>query len=70
LDNGSFSGNLEDLSFSDRTITEADIDDLSILREFDIIEDDQGSIYLDNCSVVDSGGNIVISGHGLEICVK
>ena len=40
LYNGSFTSDFEDLSFSDRTITETDVDDFGILGEFDVIKND------------------------------
>jgi hypothetical protein len=33
-----------------------------LLREFDIIEDDQRSVDFDDCSVINSGRDVVISG--------
>lgn len=70
LYDSSFACNLEDLAFSDRAISKTYINDLSIFRELNIIKDDKRAINFDDCSIVDSWCNIVISGDGLEISVE
>jgi hypothetical protein len=65
-----FSCNFEHLSFSDGAITQANIDDFGILGELDIIKDDKWTIDLDDGSVVDSGSDVVIPGHGLEVGIE
>lgn len=70
LDDGSFSGDLENLAFSYGAVCETDIDYFRKLGELHIIEDDQGAIDFDNGSVVDPGCNIIVSGGCVRVDVE
>lgn len=61
LYDGFFTVDFEDLTFSDFSRFESDIDDFSEFGEFDVVENDQGTIDFDDGSVVDTWGNVVIS---------
>lgn len=60
LDNSSFPGDFEHLAFPYRTITQADIDNLGIPREFHVVENDQRAIDFNNRPVIDFGSYVVI----------
>ena len=70
LDDCSFSGDLKNLSLADCSIAEADIHDFCKFGELDVVEDDQGAVDLDDCSVVDSGSDVVVAGHCREIRIE
>ena len=70
LDNGSFAWYLEDLSFSDWAITEADVYDFCKLGELHIVKNDQRTINLDDSSVVDTRCDRVVPSDSLEIGVE
>jgi len=69
LYNGLFSLDLQNLSFSHNSISQSDIDNLGVLGELDVLEDDEGSIDIEDSSVVDSRSNVVVSGRGQEVCL-
>ena len=70
LHDGSFSGNFENLTFANGAITEADIDDFCELGELDVIEDDEGTINLDNGAVVDAWSDVVIAGDCCQVGIE
>jgi hypothetical protein len=70
LDDSSFAGNFEDLALPDGAVTEADVDDFCELGELNIVEDDKGSIDLDDGPVVDAGSDGVIAGDCLQVGVE
>jgi len=41
-----------------------------LLGELDVVEDDEGTLDVEHCSVVDSRSNIVISGHCLDVVLN
>lgn len=58
------------MTFSDGAVSETDVDDFGILGEFNIIENDERAVDFDDGSVVDSGGDIIVSGDSLEVGVE
>lgn len=40
-----------------------------LLGELDVVEDDKGTFDIKNSSVIDSGGNVVVSCHSFNVCV-
>ena len=70
LHNSTLSWDFQDLSLSDRTITKTNIDDLSKFREFDIVENDQRTIYFDNGSIVNSRCDVIIASGSLSVQIK
>jgi len=64
LYDGLFTLDLEHLSLSHNSISQSDIDNLSILGELDVLKDDEWSIDILHSSVIDSRGNIVVPSGG------
>lgn len=77
LDDGSLTGDFEDLTFTYRPISENNVDDLgvsieksltktiqraSLLGEFNVVEDNQRTIDSDDSSIVKSRSYVVVSG--------
>jgi hypothetical protein len=67
LHNGTLASNLKYLPLADTSITETDIDDLSVLWELDVVEDNQRSVDLYDCAVVDARCNVVVAGSRFNI---
>jgi len=67
LDNSLLSFDLEDLTLPDATISEPNIDDLGVFWELDVVKDDKRSLYVEDGSVIDSGGDVVICGNGFNM---
>jgi len=59
LDDSLLALNLEDLALSLGAIAEADIDDLSVLRELDVVKDDEGTLDIEDGTVVNARSNVV-----------
>ena len=45
------SGDLEDLAGADGPVPEGEVDDLGVLRELDVVEDDQGTVDAGDCAI-------------------
>jgi len=58
---------LEDLSFSHGSVSESDIDDFGVLGELDVVEHDKWSLDVEDGSIVDSGGDVVIVGGCFDV---
>lgn len=70
LNHGSFACDLKDLALADGTVAEANIDDFSVFGEFDVVQDDEGAVDFGYRSVVDSGRDVVVPSHCLDIRIK
>jgi len=62
LDDGSLAFNLEDLTLSHLSVSEFDVDDFGVFGELDVVKCDEGTLYIEDRAVVDSGCNVVVSG--------
>lgn len=67
LYDGLLSLDLEDLALSDGAVSQSNVYDLCVLWEFNIVEDNQRSNDILNCSVINSWGNVVVSGDCFEV---
>ncbi len=61
LYHGFLSVDLQDLTSSNWSISQHHIDDLSIFWELNIVQNDQWTIDLEDCSIIDSRSNIIVS---------
>lgn len=61
LDDGLFALDLKDLAFSLDSVSESDVDDLSVLGELDVVQHDKWAFDIKDSSVIDSWGDVVIS---------
>jgi len=61
LDHCTFSLDFEDLALAGGAVGETHVDDLGVLGELDVVQDHQGSVDLDDCAVVHSRSDVVIS---------
>lgn len=61
LDDGSLASYFENLPFPDGSVSETNVDDFCVPRKFDIVEDDQRTIDLDDRSIIDFGSDVIIS---------
>ena len=61
LYNGFLAADFEDLTFARLAISEFNVDDFGVFREFDVVEDDKRSFNVENSAVVDAGGDVVIA---------
>ena len=57
----------EDLTLSHGAISEADIDDLCVFWELDVVEHDQWAFDIEDRSVVDSRCDIVVGGDCFDV---
>lgn len=62
LDDGSLAFNFEDLTLSHLAVSEFDVDDFGVFGELDVVKCDEGTLDIENCAVINSGGDIVVSG--------
>lgn len=67
LDNSLLSFDLKDLTLPDGTISKPYIDNLCVFWELDVVKDDKRSLYVEDGSVIDSGGDVVICGNGFNM---
>ena len=70
LDDSPLPSNFENLSLSDWSISETNIDNFWELRELDIIKNNQRTLNLDYGPIVDSRGYIIISSDRLGIDIE
>mmetsp|Transcript_7860 Transcript_7860/g.10304 ORF Transcript_7860/g.10304 Transcript_7860/m.10304 type:complete len:283 (+) Transcript_7860:776-1624(+) len=63
LHNGTRSGNLQDLTLAQSSITQLQVDNLCILGKFDIIQEDQRTIHAGNCAVFQTRNGGIIFYH-------
>lgn len=61
LDDGAFTSDLKNLTFSGLAISKLDIDNFGVLGELDVVEDNQGTLYVKDCAVVHTGSNVVVA---------
>ena len=52
---------LKNLTLSDDTVSESNIDNLCILGELDVIQDDQWTLDIEHRSVVDTWRDVVVT---------
>ena len=69
LDDGLLSLDLKDLSLTNCTISESNINDFGIFGEFDIIQDHEGSFDVQDCPVINSWRDIVVGSDCFELSV-
>ena len=62
LDDGLLALDLEDLALPHGSVSEADIDDLGVLGELDVVEHDKWTLDVENGPVIDPGSDVVIVG--------
>jgi len=67
LDDGSLAFNFEDLTLSHLAVSEFDVDDFGVLGELDVVECDEGTFDIEDCAVVHSGCNVVVSGDCTDV---
>jgi hypothetical protein len=67
LDDSALARNFKDLTLSQLTVTKTDIDDLGVFGELDIFENDEGTLDIEDGTVVDTGSNVVITGRGTGV---
>lgn len=70
LYDSSFSWDFKNLSLAYGAITQAHVDDFSEFGEFDIVEDDEGTIYFDDSTIVYAWCDGVIPSDGLQVGVE
>lgn len=58
LYDGLLAFNLENLTLSHGAITEADVDDLCVLRELNIVKNDEGTLYIEDGTVVNTRSDV------------
>jgi len=70
LYDGLFTLDLQNLTLSNGTISKSDVDNFCIFGELDIVKNNQWSFDIENSSVIDSRGNVVVGGDGLEVLLE
>lgn len=62
LDDGSFTGDFKDLTLSGLAVFQLDVDDLSELGELDVVKNNERTLDIEDCPVIDAWGDVVVSG--------
>ena len=70
LNHGPLAWDLEHLSHSLWPITQVHFHNFSVLGELHIVKDNQRSIYLHHCPVVDPWSDVVVTSDSLHICIE
>merc|ERR1712166_798356 len=61
LDDGSLTADLENLTFSNLTVSKTDVHDLGVFGEFNIVENDKGTLDIEHGTVIDTRRDIVVT---------
>lgn len=67
LDNGAVATDFEDLAGTGRAVGKCQVDNLIETGEFDIFENDQGTIDTADRVVIETGRNVEALGNGLRV---
>jgi len=67
LDDSTLAANFEDLTFSELTVAETDIDNFGIFGELNIVEDNERALYVEDGTVVDAGSDVVVTHSSFDV---